>query len=427
MKRIFVQPRPDWQDRLDKIGFYYHSIDGSYWQENACYVFDLAQIETLESATEQLHQMYLEACAKVIKNGDFARLSINELQASLIEQSWQRQDPTLYGRFDLCYDGINPPKLYEYNADTPTSLFESSVAQWYWLKEQQPHILPAHADQFNSIHERLLAQWKLIAEHYSAAHSWDKKLAGKLTSLTDKLPYGEQINQSLNWYDLVLHLTAVSDCEEDFITCRYIQDTAIQAGLTTEFIDIHDIGWEQNGQYFVDEQNQKIEHLFKLYPWEFLTNEDFAKYLTQPNQQPPVNWIEPAWKLLLSNKAILAILWEMFPNHPYLLPCYFSSNQLRQNGVTDYVKKPIFSREGANITLSHAGHTEATDGDYGGEGFVYQACQPLPKFTNHLGEDRYTLVGSWVVGHCPAGIGIREDFTLITKDTSLFVPHLFID
>lgn len=428
MKRVFVQPRPDWQERLDKIGFYYHSIDGNYWQENACYVFNLAQIETLEDTTQQLHEMYLQACAHIVKAGDYARLGLSDLQACLIEQSWQRQDPTLYGRFDLCYDGVNPPKLYEYNADTPTSLFESSVAQWYWLKEQQPHILPAHADQFNSIHERLLVQWKAIAEHYSHAHGLDKKLANKLTSLTEKLPFGEKINQTLNWYDLVLHFTAVGDCEEDFITCRYLQDTAIQAGLSTEFVDIHDIGWENNAQVFVDAQGDTIKNLFKLYPWEFLTTEDFALHLNQsPSHQPSVNWIEPAWKLLLSNKAILVVLWEMFANHPNLLPCYFSADKLGRHGVTDSVKKPIFSREGANISLQHQGQLQTTDGEYGAEGYVYQACQPLPKFTNHLGQDMFTLVGSWIVGHNAAGIGIREDYGLITKDTSLFVPHLFMD
>lgn len=423
MKRVFVQPRPDWQERLDKIGFYYHSIDGNYWQENACYVFNLAQIETIEAVTQTLHDMCLQACSKIIKEGDYQRLGLNDLQATLIEQSWQRQDPTLYGRFDLCYDGINPPKLYEYNADTPTSLFESSVAQWYWLKEQQPHILPADADQFNSIHERLLVQWKVIAQHYSHAHGLDKKLAGKLTSLTDKLPFGEKINQTINWYDLLLHFTAVGDCEEDFITCRYLQDTAIQAGLTTEFVDINDIGWENNAQCFVDAQGDKITNLFKLYPWEFLTAEDFANHLTQTK----VNWIEPTWKMLLSNKAILPILWEMFPHHPNLLPCYFSAQDLAKQGINNFVKKPIFSREGANISLTLEGYSEHTAGDYGAEGYVYQACHPLPKFSNHLGEDRYTLVGSWIVGNCAAGIGIREDFSLITKDTSLFVPHLFLN
>ena len=422
MQRVFVQPRPDWQERLDKIGFYYHSIDGDYWQENACYVFNLAQIETIEAATEQIHQMYLQACADVIQQGDYQRLGFDALQWQLIEQSWKRQDPSLYGRFDFSYDGLNAPKLLEYNADTPTSLFEASVAQWYWLKEQQPSILPAHADQFNSIHERLLVEWRHIAAQLSESHRFDKKMASTLSQLTNKLPLGERLNQQLGWFELTMHFTAVSDSEEDFITCRYLQDTAIQAGLTTEFVDINDIGWDSERQCFVDGHNDTIDHLFKLYPWEFMTAEDFAQHLPTTK----VNWLEPAWKLLLSNKAMLAILWEKFPNHPNLLPCYFSADELAKH-TPNQVKKPFFSREGANVALTLNGEQQQTTGEYGAEGYVYQACQPLPTFNNHHGQPTYALVGSWIVGNCAAGMGMREDSTLITKDTSLFVPHLFID
>lgn len=411
MKRVFVNPRPDWQERLDKIGFYYHSVDGNYWQENACYVFNLAQIETIETATQELHEMYLHACRKIVQTGDYQRLGLTDLQAKLIEKSWQNKEPTLYGRFDFCYDGINPPKLYEYNADTPTSLFEASVAQWYWLKEQQPQILPSNADQFNSIHERLLIEWRNIANHYSQAHSFDKTIAEKLGTFSPTL--------AEHLYDFTLHFSAVSNHLEDFTTCRYLQDTAIQAGLTTEFIDIADIGWDNERLAFVDIHNQKIQQLFKLYPWEFLTQESFAHHLPIAT----TNWLEPAWKLLLSNKAMLVILWEMFPNHPNLLPCYFDKEKIGKN----WVKKPIFSREGANICLQHDNKQLQTSGDYGSEGFVYQTCQPLPKFVNHQGQDVFTLVGSWIIGNCSAGIGIREDYNLITQDTSLFVPHLFID
>lgn len=411
MKRVPINPRPDWQERLDKIGFYYHSVDGNYWQENACYVFNLAQIETLETATQTLHDMCLQACAKIVQTGDYSRLGFSPLQAELIEKSWKNKDPLLYGRFDFCYDGIQPPKLLEYNADTPTSLFEASVAQWYWLKEQQPHILPSHADQFNSIHERLLIEWKNIANHYSQAHTFDKKIAEKLGKFSPTL--------AEHLYNFTLHFTAVSESLEDFTTCRYLQDTAIQAGLTTEFVDIADIGWDNDSQNFIDFQNNVIKHLFKLYPWEFLTNETFSQYLTIT----PIQWLEPAWKLLLSNKTILAVLWEMFPNHPNLLPCYFDQEKVGKN----WVRKPFFSREGANICLQYEQQLYQTSGDYGAEGFVYQTCQPLPKFVNQQGQAIFALVGSWVIGHHSAGIGMREDNSLITKDTSLFVPHLFID
>lgn len=383
MKRITVAPRPDWQSEMARIGFNYHSIDGNYWQEDACYVFTESQIDLLEDATNTLHHMYVQAVAHVVKTGDYARLGIDDIAAKQIEDSFGRQAPSLYGRFDLCFDGINPPKLYEYNADTPTALFEASVAQWYWL-QAQGGILRG-ADQFNSIHERLLVEFE---------------------SLKPMLSHD------------TLYLTAVSDSIEDLTTTQYLQDVAIQAGLQTDYIDIGNIGYRMSDGQFTDLNNNIIHHLFKLYPWEWLLAEEFGQHIASSN----IHLIEPAYKLLMSNKALLTVLWEMFPNHPNLLAASLNPNDIS----TNVVKKPFFSREGANISLTHANQTLSTHGQYGQEGYVYQESKPLPKFSNNQGQDVFAVIGSWIIGHSAAGIGIREDSTLITKDTSLFVPHAFI-
>ena len=383
MKRITVAPRPDWQSEMARIGFNYHSIDGNYWQEDACYVFTESQIDLLEDATNALHHMYVQAVAHVVKTGDYARLGIDDIAAKQIEDSFGRQAPSLYGRFDLCFDGINPPKLYEYNADTPTALFEASVAQWYWL-QAQGGILRG-ADQFNNIHERLLVEFESL-----------KPMLG---------------------YD-TLYLTAVSDSIEDLTTTQYLQDVAIQAGLQTDYIDIGNIGYRMSDGQFTDLNDNIIHHLFKLYPWEWLLAEEFGQHIASSN----IHLIEPAYKLLMSNKALLTVLWEMFPNHPNLLAASLNPNDIS----TNVVKKPFFSREGANISLTYANQTLSTHGQYSQEGYVYQESKPLPKFSNNQGQDVFAVIGSWIVGHSAAGIGIREDSTLITKDTSLFVPHAFI-
>lgn len=383
MKRITVAPRPDWQSEMARIGFNYHSIDGNYWQEDACYVFTESQIDLLEDATNTLHHMYVQTVAHVVKTGDYARLGIDDIAAKQIEDSFGRQAPSLYGRFDLCFDGINPPKLYEYNADTPTALFEASVAQWYWL-QAQGGILRG-ADQFNNIHERLLVEFESL-----------KPMLG---------------------YD-TLYLTAVSDSIEDLTTTQYLQDVAIQAGLQTDYIDIGNIGYRMSDGQFTDLNDNIIRHLFKLYPWEWLLAEEFGQHIASSN----IHLIEPAYKLLMSNKALLTVLWEMFPNHPNLLAASLNPNDIS----TNVVKKPFFSREGANISLTHANQTLSTHGQYGQEGYIYQEPKPLPKFSNNQGQDVFAVIGSWIVGHSAAGIGIREDSTLITKDTSLFVPHAFI-
>jgi glutathionylspermidine synthase len=182
--------------------------------------------------------------------------------------------------------------------------------------------------------------------------------------------------------------------------------SAIQAGLDAPFLHVEDIGW--NGGRFLDLQNRPIAAAFKLYPWEFLLRDAFGRHIAEA----PARWIEPAWRLLLSGKGILALLWSLFPGHPNLLPAYREPD--RTGGPE--IAKPLFGREGANITAPgwHTG------GPYGGEGFVYQAWAPLPRV-----DGRYPVIGSWLIGGEPHGIGIREDDTPITRDTSRFVPHFF--
>ena len=91
-----------------------------------------------------------------------------------------------------------------------------------------------------------------------------------------------------------------------------------------------------------------------------------------------------------------------------------------------YVKKPLLSREGANISIEARDGTQfKTGGDYGEEGFIYQVFAPLPNFGSSE-RPLYPVIGSWIVGDMAAGIGIREAESLITDNTSRFVPHYFV-
>jgi glutathionylspermidine synthase len=180
----------------------------------------------------------------------------------------------------------------------------------------------------------------------------------------------------------------------------------MQAGLDAPFLHVDEIGWD--GRRFLDLEGAPIAHCFKLYPWEFLLRDAFGANVAAA----PTRWIEPAWRMVLSGKGILALLWELFPDHPNLLPAFLEPG--RTGGPE--IAKPLWGREGANVTAP--GH--ATPGPYGEEGFVHQAWAELPCF-----DGRYPVLGSWVVGGKAVGLGIREDDTPITRDTSRFVPHCF--
>jgi glutathionylspermidine synthase len=373
MKRERVTPRPDWQRKVEELGFHYHSMDGVYWDESACYRLTADEVDTLEAATAELHRRCLEAVERIVAKGDFERFRIPPAFHKLVVDSWRDQQPSLYGRFDLSWDGTREPKMLEYNADTPTALLEASVVQWYWLQD-----VFASEDQFNSIHEKLIERWKAMRPKLSA--------------------------------DGVVHFTCAAESMEDQGNLDYLRDTATQAGLQAAPIDIGDIGWDGTG--FVDLDERRINTLFKLYPWEWMAREEFGAHLARG----ALRVIEPPWKMLLSSKAILPVLWEMFPEHPNLLAASFEPGRF----ATDYVKKPIYSREGANVAITTAGGTVEAPGEYGEEGFIWQAYHALPNF-----DGNYTVIGSWVVGDEPAGIGIREDATPITRNSSRFVPHHF--
>ena len=150
--------------KLEQLGFNYYVMDGkAYWTEQACYAFTAEQVDQLEAATETLHALCLKAVEHVVSNRLWERMRIPPAWGDYITTVWRRGDPTLVGRFDLAYDGKSAPKLLEYNADTPTALYEAAVVQWYWLKDVKPD-----ADQFNSIHERLIEAWRGILRRLSA-------------------------------------------------------------------------------------------------------------------------------------------------------------------------------------------------------------------------------------------------------------------
>lgn len=369
MQRHRISPRPNWEQQVSQQGLTYHTSDeGPYWDESICYSFTPREIAELEYATNQLNTFCMEAVQHVLDENRLGEFGIPEEFHNWIGQSWEDSQLQLYGRFDFVYDGKSPPKLLEFNADTPTSLVEASVVQWFWMGDYSKR-LGKPLDQFNSVHEKLISRLKLFTHK-----RWG--------------------------------FACYTENPEDLMNTVYLMDVASQAGIDPVLLDVEQISWD--GTDFTTPEGQALWQIFKLYPWEWMLGEEFGPHLRTSATQ----WCEPPWKMLLSNKMILAVLYEMFPDCPYLLPAH------REPFGDTYVRKPTLSREGANVAVVHQGSEILTrEGSYGAP-FVYQQFCPLPVF-----DDCYPVVGSWVVGEDAAGIGIREDRTLVTGNMSRFVPH----
>ncbi|MEU7100190.1 glutathionylspermidine synthase family protein [Streptomyces longwoodensis] len=396
MERRTVAPRPGWQQTVEAQGLIYpltRHPDGSlrpYWDESAYYVFSLEEVEALEETVAELHRMCLAAAAHIVATGRLADLGITDPRvAAAVTEAWHRRAelPSVYGRFDLRYDGTGPAKLLEYNADTPTSLVEAASPQWFWMEERFPG-----ADQWNSLHERLVAAWRT---------------QGKL------LPPGGP-----------LYFAHSSDDElgEDLMTVAYLKETAEQAGLDTDWISVEEIGWDPLSGRFVDNRLRFIRSCFKLYPWEWLTTDRFAGHvldtLDNGGGTGSTLWIEPAWKMLLSNKALLAVLWELYPGHPNLLPAHLDGpRELADADGPGWVAKPLLGREGDGVTVHEAGSAPVPRD----EPCCYQQLAPLPAF-----DGNHVVLGTWVVEGEAAGLGIRESSGLVTDAYARFLPHVIL-
>ncbi|WP_029111258.1 glutathionylspermidine synthase family protein [Mycobacterium sp. URHD0025] len=383
MRRERSSPRAGWEQIVADQGMCFGTpardatgADRPYWDESVHYVFDMDEVLSIEASVEVLHSMCLEAVEHVVLTERYRDFGLPEWSWEHIEKSWRRSDPHLYGRFDLRYDGRRPPVLLEYNADTPTTLLEAAILQWHWKTD----VYPAD-DQWNSLHEKLVERW---------------------TEIRDRLPGPETY---FTW-------SGAEVSGEDHVTVAYLQECAAEAGLRTVGLAIEDIGFDADLDRFVDLEEAPMSSIFKLYPWEWMLDDDFGRRAVE--QMPATMWVEPLWKTLLSNKAILAVLWEMYPGHPNLLPAYVDD----PHELTDYVRKPKLGREGANITIVGAGFETETGGVYGEEGYVYQLLDPLPQF-----DDMRPALGAWIVGDESAGLGIRETSGLVTDNGAAFVPH----
>jgi glutathionylspermidine synthase len=418
MQRVPLTPRDNWQQKVEAVGLTFHTLENGtpYWNESAAYEFTGAEIDTLEAAGNTLQEMCLAAAQHVIDEKRYAELDIPQQAIEAIEWAWNNEPPALYGRFDIAWAGAqsgHTPKLLEYNADTPTSLLEAAVVQWDWLKTLTPQLAKAtsggDADQFNSIHDKLIAKWRDLDQYLSKP----------------------------------VYFAGV-ESPEDQLTLAYLRDTAQQAGLETLQMYMEEIGWNDERQAFVDPNEDQMFTVFKLYPWEIMLAEEFGTHTLAT--YPDMRWIEPIWKMLLSNKGILPILWQLYPNHELLLPAFFDTaptsdgwQEVNANGAAphpalttsthnlrDYVRKPLYSREGANITWVHNGATvTSTPGPYTGRTIV-QALAPPAAFPTGNGTSRFPVLGLWMVDQDCAGLGIRESATPITDNLSSFVPHYFV-
>ncbi len=337
---------------MEDIGMTWHTDeDGSDYITNDLVEISEDEAEAYYEAANALYDMYVDAAQHVIDDQLYLELGIPSNLVAMIEDSWDKDDWHLYGRFDLAggFDG-QPIKLIEFNADTPTSLFETSIIQWAILKANGMD----ESSQFNNLHA-------MLQENFRRLITGDDEEAD-----FEELYNGQKILFS-----------SARDLPEDEQTVRYLQSVASEAGFYSDFCYMNEAGFIDREGVFNKDQ-QLADFWFKLFPWEDIATDELelTRTLEKIALQGNTRFLNPAYTLLFQSQGMLKILWDGYPDSPFLLPADFEPLK----GVKQ-VRKPLFGREGANTEiLDSLGRVlSKTDGRYGHQKSIYQQFVDFPQ------------------------------------------------
>lgn len=377
---------------LESIGFVWHtdSDDSSYIADELVVISE-DEAEAFYEATNELYDMFSEAGQYVIDNELFHDLNIPFNLVEVIKESWENDVHWhLYSRFDLA-GGIDgkPIKLIEFNADTPTSLFETAIIQWAMLKKNGLD----EESQFNNLYEALKDNFK------------------RIITLDSDLEKFEEYYSKLGWKIL---FSSISGSNEDINTTKLLQHIASEAGFNTDFEFIENVQFSDDGIFKGDEL---FEFWFKLIPWEDIAIEEseLAILLSEIIKEKKAIIFNPAYTLIFQSKAFMKILWDLYPNHPLLLETSFEPLKGKK-----YVEKRAFGREGANTKIVNADGSidTQTSGDYDGHKAIYQEFVEFPQDAKG---DYYQAGVFYAYEAC--ALGFRRGGKIL-NNMSKFVGHI---
>ena len=403
MERCLIVYKSDdaatpWLSKDDPAENFFMKLYGEQLQRaNSCpenlpyYKVNQDLLFSVGSASNELHRMFLEATERVIQNDElFTRFGIPQVFWNRIRQSWaEEQNSSIAGRLDLAFDG-KQLKVFEYNADSASALFECAIIQRKWA-------------QVVKLPSMFLSAFRL---HHSLVGSWKRM---NITTL--------------------VHIM-IDDDDDERLTALYMQNVFKEAGIESKLcVKIDQFHWKDAA--IIDSDGVPVKMVWKLWMWETVF-EDYADavkvrgvdgWKPVDGEHPRISdillhdqikVIEPLWKAITSNKALLPVLWTMYPNHSLLLHSEWTlTDELKHGG---FVKKPIVGRCGQNVTLYNSGDqsvTNQTTGKFSARNSIYQQMFHLKNFDGY-----HPVIGSWIIRGHFGGFCIREDQKLITDADS---------
>ncbi len=388
----FKTLQPLTKQYLESIGFMWHTdSDDTAYVQNKAIIMSEEEANAFYEAGNELYEMFCEAGDYVVKNDLFHELDIPFNLVEIIKQSWENDVHWhLYSRFDLAggLDG-KEIKLLEFNADTPTNLFESAIIQWAILKQNNMD----ESAQFNNIYEAIKDNFK------------------RLITLSDDVSEFENIYAKEKFKML---FSSISTSIEDENTTRLLEYIAKDAGFVTDFEYMENVEFSEEGIFKADD---KFELWFKLIAWEDIGIEEseLALILSDIIKNQNAIIFNPAYTLMFQSKGMLKILWDLFPNHPLLLETSFEPLKGKKQ-----VEKRCFGREGANVKIidENAQIQIQTSGEYENHKPIYQEYTELLQ-----DEEENSYIAGLFFAYESCGVGFRRGGK-ITDNMSKFVSHI---
>ncbi len=387
------QVKPVSNKLMEEAGMSWHTdVDGTAYLVNELVPVTEDEAEAYYEAANTLYDMFIAAGQHVIDNELFFELDIPFNLISQIKRSWDNDDLHLYGRFDFAggLDGL-PIKLIEFNADTPTSLFETAVVQWALLKANGMN----EASQFNTVYDAIQQNFRRL-----------------ITGLDDDT---SDFSNQYQYQNILF--SSMPELPEDERTVKFLQQIAADAGFQTDFAYMGDVSFSEEDGIF--SSDAKFDYWFKLFPWEdiALETDGITGILEDISRNQACTVLNPAYTLLFQSKGIMKVLYELFPDSPYLLETRVEPLQGKKQ-----VSKTMFGREGANTVLYDAmGKVlKETPGEYDNYNKVYQEFAEFPQDE----EGRSYQAGVFFAWE-GCGLAFRRAWD-IHDDMSKFVSHRIV-
>jgi len=386
-----LETKPLDTDYLEKIGFVWHTdSDETSYLSNQLVQVTTDEAEAYYEAGNELYDMFVAAGEFVVENDLFHDIGIPFNLVEQIKESWENAVHWhLYGRFDFAggIDG-HPIKLLEFNADTPTALFETAIVQWAMLKQNGMD----ESSQFNIVYDKLLDNFKRLVTLDESVEEFEERYDG--------------------WKFL---FTAIRGNAEEENTVRLLQHIATEAGYETEFAYMDEVEFDSSeGIFYGDEA---YELWFKLVPWEDIAidESDLAALLGDIIANQKAIIFNPAYTLMFQTKGIMKVLWDLYPEHPLLLKTSFEPLE----GIKQ-VKKPIFGREGGSVSILDTDGSVLLleEGEYDNYAYVYQEFVELPRDS----DGAYYQAGLFYA-YESCGLGFRKGGEIM-NNMSKFVGHI---